>query len=79
MASSLRVGKMIRFHRKKAKLSQLALAKLAGVGKTAVFDLEQGKETVRLPTLMKVLETLNISVRFTSPLMGAFERDYEAS
>ena len=75
MSGVLRVGEMIRFHRKIAKLSQLDLAKLAGVGKTVVFDLEQEKETVKLSTLVKVLGALNIRIKFHSPLMGLFEKE----
>ncbi len=75
MVDGIRIGKIVRYHRKKAGLSQLGLAMLSGVGKTAVFDIEQGKETVRLLTLAKVLGTLNIQIRFVGPLMGAFERD----
>lgn len=75
MLEAARIGAMIRFHRKKAKLSQLELAKLSGVGKTAIFDVEQGKETVRLSTLMKILGTLNIRIKFTGPLMNLFEQE----
>ena len=49
------LSKVIRQHRKIAGLSQLQLAELAGVGKTVVFDLENGKETVQLDTLRKIL------------------------
>lgn len=59
----------IRSHRKAAGLSQFQLAELAGVGKTVVFDLEQGKETVRLATLRKILKVLNIEVQLTSPFL----------
>ena len=52
------VGSFIREHRKKARLSQRALADLAGVGKTVVFDIEKGKPTVRLQTLMRILGVL---------------------
>ena len=45
-----------------AGLTQKELADLAGVGKTVVFDIEHGKETVRLKTLMKVLKALNINL-----------------
>lgn len=65
----------LRYHRKKAGLTQLELARLAGVGKTVVFDLEKGKKTVQLDTLLKVLEALNIRIAFESPLMKAAERD----
>lgn len=66
---------ILRKHRKAAGLSQLELAELAGVGKTVVFDLEKGKETVRLDTLRKVLRVLNIRVQLSSPLMNQFTND----
>ena len=61
---------IIKKHRKAAGLSQLQLAELAGVGKTVVFDLEKGKETIQLDTLRKILKTLNITVQLTSPFMN---------
>ena len=67
------LGRIIRFHRKKSGLTQLQLADLAGAGKTVVFDLEKGKESVRMNTLAKVMAVLNISMKFTSPLMAEFE------
>lgn len=63
------LAEIIRKHRKAAGLSQLQLAEMAGVGKTVVFDLEKGKETVQLDTLRKILSVLNIRVQLTSPLM----------
>ena len=73
----LNLGAIVRFHRKKAGLTQLELAKLAGVGKTAVFDLEKGKLTLQLSTLLAVLYILNIEVKFVSPLMQLFEETHE--
>ena len=67
------LGKIIRFHRKKSGLTQLQLVDMAGVGKTVVFDLEKGKESVRMNTLANVMAVLNISMKFTSPLMAEFE------
>ncbi len=64
------LAEIIRKHRKAAGLSQLQLAEMAGVGKTVVFDLEKGKETVQLDTLRKVFSVLNIKVQLTSPLMN---------
>lgn len=72
-----KIGAMIRFHRKKAKLSQSELATFAGLGKTVVFDIEQGKETVRLSTLMKILNVLNISIQFQGPLMSLFAKEFD--
>ncbi|HUX53412.1 MAG TPA: helix-turn-helix domain-containing protein [Williamwhitmania sp.] len=66
---------IIRQHRKAAGLSQLQLAEMAGVGKTVVFDLEKGKETIQLNTLRKILHVLNIKVVLTSPLMNQILTD----
>jgi HTH-type transcriptional regulator / antitoxin HipB len=62
------LGALVKDHRKKAGLTQLELANLAGVGKTTVFDIEKNKETVRWNSLMAVLKVLNIKVEFKSPL-----------
>lgn len=64
------LGKIIHYHRKLSGLSRIALAELAGVGKTVVFDLEKGKKNVRLQTLRAILEVLNISLELESPLMA---------
>jgi HTH-type transcriptional regulator/antitoxin HipB len=66
---------IIRKHRKAAGLSQLQLAEMAGVGKTAIFDVEKGKETVQLDTLRKILSVLNIKVQLTGPLMNQMLND----
>jgi y4mF family transcriptional regulator len=63
----------IRAHRRKSGLSQADLAKLAGVGKTVVFDMEHGKESIRLDTLGKVLSTLNMTLSIRGPLMASPE------
>ena len=44
---------VIKKHRKAARLSQIQLAEMAGVGKTVVYDIEKGKETIQLDTLRK--------------------------
>lgn len=62
------IQSLIQRHRKKSGLTQAGLARLAGVGKTAVFDLEHGKTTVQCDTLFKVLDALNIRVELISPL-----------
>ena len=51
----------------------------AGYGSNeVVFDIEKGKETVKLATLRKVLKVLNIKVRLLSPLMKNDQiNDYE--
>lgn len=67
------VGEIVFFHRKKSGLTRNQLADLAGVGKTVIYDIEKGKETVRYATLKKVLDALNIKIVFTSPLMEALD------
>ncbi len=64
------IGEVVRRHRKTAGLTQPELADLAGVGKSAVFDIEKGKATVRLETLLRVLAALNIELTWRSPLTG---------
>ncbi len=61
---------VIKNHRKAARLSQLQLAEMAGVGKTVVFDIEKGKETIQLDTLRKILAVLNVKVQLISPFMN---------
>ena len=64
------ISQIVKFHRKKSGLTQKQLADLAGVGKTVIFDIEKGKETIQFLTLKKVLDVLNISIEFKSPLMN---------
>ncbi len=63
------IGDVIKYHRKKAGLSQKSLADIAGVGKTVVFDIEKGKETVQFKSLFNVFNALNINISLESPLM----------
>lgn len=62
-----KIAEMVRYFRKQSGLSQQQLAQLATVGKTVVFDIEKGKTTVRLNTLLKVLAALNMQLQFTTP------------
>lgn len=68
---------VIKKHRKAARLSQIQLAEMAGVGKTVVYDIEKGKETVQLVTLRKILYVLNIRVELISPLMNQIKKDID--
>ena len=72
--NTTQLGELILFHRKRAGLSREACALLAGVGKTAVYDLEHGKETIRMDTLLKILKVLNINLQFSSPLMEEYQQ-----
>jgi y4mF family transcriptional regulator len=70
-----RIGEVVRFHRKTARLTQEELARLAGVGVTVVRQIEKGKRTIRLTTLLKVLHALNVRLHWQSPLREAFEEE----
>lgn len=65
----VQLGDLIRCHRKKSGLTQKQLADLAGVGKTVVFDIEHGKETVQFDSLKKICDALNITIRLESPII----------
>ena len=67
------LGSLVRACRKKGGITQAELARLAGVGKTSVFDIESGKTTIRLDTLLRVLGVLSIRVDLRSPLGDVVE------
>jgi len=67
------IGRMVQSHRKEAGLSRVSLAEISGVGKTVIYDIEHGKETVKVQTLLKIFETLNISMELSSPLIKIME------
>lgn len=69
MMQADQLAEVLKLHRKAAGLSRIQLAELAGVGKTVIFDLEKGKESVQLDTLRKILKVLNITIVLTSPLL----------
>ena len=60
------LAEIVRRERKRQKVSQIRLSQLADVGVRFVRDLEDGKETVQLDKVLKVLETLGISVELSS-------------
>lgn len=68
-----KISEIILIHRKESGLTRNQLADLAGVGKTVIYDIERGKETIQFSTLQKVLKALNIKIVFTSPLMEVLD------
>ena len=63
------LSQLIQTHRRKSGVTQAQLATLAGVGKTVIWDLEHGKESVQWDTLQKIFRVLNITVEWHSPLL----------
>ncbi len=70
MVNHQELAHLIKMHRNAAKLSRVQLAEMAGVGKTVIYDIEMGKETVQLNTLRKILKALNIKIELVSPLIN---------
>lgn len=73
------ISYIVKLHRKQSGLTQKALAELAGVGKTVIYDIEKGKETVQWDTVNKVLAVLNVKIKFESPLLQLMESNDEKS
>jgi len=72
----MQLANIILFHRKRSGLTQLELAEMSGVGKSMVYELENGKQSVRLDNLLKILGVLNIELTFQSPLRESFLKEY---
>ncbi len=68
---------IILYHRKQAALSRKDLAELAGVGKTVIYDVEKGKQTVKWSSISAILDALNITIKFSSPLIQEYEKSLD--
>ena len=64
------LAKALRAHRKKLKISQEHLALLSGVGVVFIYDLERGKETIRLDKLLPILEVLGLELKLSTGKKG---------
>ncbi len=69
MDYDITIGTIVRYHRKKAGLTQIELADLADVGKASIHEVETGHPTVQLETLRSICQVLNIDICLKSPLM----------
>ena len=56
----------IRARRKRLRISQNQLALLSGVGVVFIYDLERGKETIRLDKLLPILEVLGLELKLST-------------
>ena len=57
------LAQTVRRVRRSARLTQVQLATLAGVGPRFIHDLEAGKSSIRLDTLERVLGVLGLRLR----------------
>ena len=65
--SAAEIGKLVQSERKRQGITQLQLAGLAGTGIRLISDIENGKDTVQVQKLLKVLHTLGLGVFVFSP------------
>ena len=61
------LGEFIAAERRRQGVTQLQLSQAADVGRRFVVEAEAGKETVQAGKLLKLLDTLGISVALTTP------------
>ena len=61
------IGRLVRDERKRLGVTQLQLAGLAGTGIRFVSDLENGKGTIQIQKLLKIVQTLGLGVFIFSP------------
>lgn len=71
---SEQLGDLITFHRKKAGLTQVKLAELAGVSRSVIQDMEAGKGRTVWAHLESVLSILNIELEPTGPLVEQWQK-----
>lgn len=70
----MNIGKEIQNTRKAARLSQTELAELSGLSRAIISQTENGKSTVRMDVLEKILLTLNMRLWVTTPLSSEHKR-----
>jgi HTH-type transcriptional regulator/antitoxin HipB len=67
LSSMAEIGALVRATRKAQKLSQWKLASLSGTGNRYISDLENGKSTLQIAKLFRVLNTLGLGMYIHSP------------
>ena len=65
---------VVKFHREQSGLSRKQLSEIAGVSETVIYYLEKGKETLQWNIVTAILQALNITIVFHSPLMDEYEK-----
>lgn len=62
LKTTTEIGLIIKKERKAQAISQEELAGLAGTGVRFISDLENGKQTIQLDKLLKVIEALGLGL-----------------
>lgn len=64
---TLQLGRLIRRARKAAGMTQIDLARAAGMGERFIVDLEHGKATCESGRVLKVMLLLNLTLTVEGP------------
>lgn len=67
----IRIGKSIREARKRRRLSQEALAELAGINRSFLGEIERGEATPSIQTLQKLANGMDVKL---SELIRQYEQ-----
>lgn len=60
--NQIRLAQGLKAARTKARLSQEGLAELAGISRRPIYLLENGKGSIRVDTLLKILDVLGLTL-----------------
>jgi predicted transcriptional regulator len=72
------IRSLVIFHRKKAGLTQIELAKLSGVSRFVVQDIEAGTGRTTWKHLKSVLTALNLELEPKGPLVDEWQAQRKA-
>ncbi len=68
------LGRVVMYHRKRVKLSRNKLSRLANVSPSVIYDIEKGKRTVQVDSVMRLLNALNMSLDVTGPFVDEYNQ-----
>ncbi len=77
--TTAQLGEALRSARKQLRLTQPQLALAAGVGVRFIVDLESGKPTVRLESVLRVIDALGGTFQLTGLTSSAHETQAESN
>lgn len=75
--TTAQLGDALRSARKRLGLTQPQLALAAGVGVRFIVDLESGKPTVRLESVLRVIDALGGTLQLSGLASSAYETQAE--
>jgi HTH-type transcriptional regulator/antitoxin HipB len=70
------LSKLLKWHRKRSKLSQQELADIAQIGRASVQRLEKG-EQFEFVTLLKIMDILNLTLLIDGPLIKNYKDTHD--